>query len=47
VTWEEVETAAMTGAAEPLTFTAADVVRRVAAHGDLFRAALETKQRLP
>ena len=47
VTWEEVETTAMTGAAEPLTFTAADVVRRVAAHGDLFRPALETKQRLP
>ena len=44
VTWEEVEAAAE-GA--PLSFEAADVLDRVAAHGDLFAPAVALEQELP
>jgi bifunctional non-homologous end joining protein LigD len=44
VTWEEVEAAAEGG---PLTFEAGQVLERVAAHGDLFAAAVTLEQDLP
>jgi bifunctional non-homologous end joining protein LigD len=44
VTWDEVAAAA-DGA--PLTFEAADVLDRVATHGDLFAAAATLEQELP
>jgi bifunctional non-homologous end joining protein LigD len=44
VTWEEVEAAA-DGA--PLSFEAADVLARVATHGDLFAPAVTLEQSLP
>lgn len=44
VTWDEVEAAA---AGAPLTFTAADVLDRVDAHGDRFAATLTERQELP
>ena len=45
VTWEEVEAGAK-GRAE-LRFEAADVLARIADHGDLFASVLELKQSLP
>ena len=44
VTWDEVRAAK---APEDLTFEAADVLRRVDEHGDLFAPVLKMKQRLP
>jgi bifunctional non-homologous end joining protein LigD len=44
VTWDEVEEAA---GGSPLSFEAADVLDRVAEHGDLFGEALSVRQRLP
>jgi bifunctional non-homologous end joining protein LigD len=44
VTWDEVEEAA---GGSPLSFEAADVLDRVAEHGDLFGDALSVRQRLP
>lgn len=44
--WEEVEAAAG-GKAEDLRFEAADVLRRVDEHGDLFAPVLELEQELP
>jgi bifunctional non-homologous end joining protein LigD len=45
--WEEVETAAESGDAAALVFTARDLRRRVAAKGDLFAPLLTQKQDLP
>ena len=47
LTWEEVEAAAEGGSAGDLRFEAADVLERVAEHGDLFAPVLELKQKLP
>jgi bifunctional non-homologous end joining protein LigD len=44
VTWDEVEAAA---GGEPLVFVTADVLARVAEHGDLFAETLTLEQRLP
>jgi bifunctional non-homologous end joining protein LigD len=44
VTWDEVEAAA---GGEPLAFETADVLARVAEHGDLFAETLTREQRLP
>ena len=44
VTWDEVRA---TQAAEDLTFEAADVLRRVEEHGDLFAPVATLVQRLP
>ena len=44
VTWDEVEAAA---GGEPLAFETADVLARVAEHGDLFAETLTLEQRLP
>ena len=45
--WGEVEAAARGGDAEGLRFEAADVLRRIDEHGDLFAPVLELEQRLP
>jgi bifunctional non-homologous end joining protein LigD len=45
--WEEVEAAAEGGSADDLRFESADVLERVAEHGDLFAPVLELKQKLP
>ncbi len=47
VSWDEVEGARRAGDPERLSFTAADVLRRVDGHGDLFAAAARKRQRLP
>jgi bifunctional non-homologous end joining protein LigD len=47
LTWEEVERAAKKNDASPLVFEAADVLRRVDKHGDLFEPVLKVKQKLP
>lgn len=47
VTWDEVADAVAAGDPARLTFTAPDVVARVATHGDLFAAVLTTAQTLP
>jgi len=47
VTWEEVERALAKGNADSLAFEAADVLRRIGEHGDLFAPVLELKQKLP
>jgi len=47
VTWDEVRDCAATGDPEQLAFTAEQVLRRVAEHGDLFAPVLSTVQRLP
>src|SRR3546814_13487134 len=44
VTWDEVDAAA---AGEPLSFESAEVIARVADHGDLFAPALTLEQHLP
>jgi bifunctional non-homologous end joining protein LigD len=44
VTWEEIESCER---AEDLRFTSADVLDRVAQHGDLFAPALDRNQSLP
>jgi len=45
--WEEVERLASDGDAEAVRFEAADVLTRVAEHGDLFAPVLELQQELP
>jgi bifunctional non-homologous end joining protein LigD len=45
--WQEVEAAVDAGDASPLAFEMADVLDRVADHGDLFAAVLTDRQRLP
>jgi bifunctional non-homologous end joining protein LigD len=47
VLWEEIESALKKKKAELLTFEAADVLKRVAANGDLFSSVLSLKQKLP
>jgi bifunctional non-homologous end joining protein LigD len=46
VTWEEVAAGARK-TAQPLSFQAKDVLKRVEQHGDLFAPVLTLKQRLP
>ncbi|MCA1657240.1 MAG: ATP-dependent DNA ligase, partial [Actinobacteria bacterium] len=45
--WEEVETATKSGKADSLRFEAADVLKRIDKHGDLFAPVLKLKQKLP
>jgi bifunctional non-homologous end joining protein LigD len=45
--WEEVEGLAESGDPESLAFTSADVLERVAEHGDLFAPVAELRQTLP
>jgi bifunctional non-homologous end joining protein LigD len=45
--WEEVEAAAGHGDPERLAFTSAEVLERVAEHGDLFAGVVELEQELP
>ena len=47
VRWEEVEAAVASGDPGELTFTASDVLERVADHGDLFAPVVELEQELP
>jgi bifunctional non-homologous end joining protein LigD len=47
VSWKEVESAIRRKKASALTFEADEVLRRVAAHGDLFEPVLKLKQKLP
>jgi bifunctional non-homologous end joining protein LigD len=47
VTWDEVRACAAAGDPELLAFTSDEVLRRVAADGDLFAPVLTTVQRLP
>jgi len=47
VSWEEVERAVEDDNAGSLVFEAADVLKRVEQHGDLFAPVLELKQELP
>jgi bifunctional non-homologous end joining protein LigD len=47
VTWEEVERAVDRKDADSLVFEAADVLKRIEKHGDLFAPALGLKQSLP
>ncbi len=47
VSWEEVRACAASGDPEQLAFTAEEVLRRVAEHGDRFAPVLSIVQRLP
>jgi len=47
VTWEEVAMALKKKSARLLTFEAADVLKRVKSHGDLFAPVLTLKQKMP
>ncbi|HEY5708639.1 MAG TPA: non-homologous end-joining DNA ligase [Solirubrobacterales bacterium] len=47
VTWDEVERAVEKKDADSLVFEAADVLKRIEEHGDLFAPVLELKQNLP
>ncbi len=47
VTWDELERAVERDDADSLVFEAADVLKRVEKHGDLFAPVLELKQKLP
>jgi len=47
VTWDEVEGAVENDDAASLVFEAADVLKRIEQHGDLFAPVLELKQKLP
>lgn len=47
VTWHEVEASAAAETPDPLGFEAAEVLERVAEHGDLFAPALGLEQHLP
>ena len=47
VAWEEVEAAAKREGPDSLVFEAADVLKRIDEHGDLFEPVLELKQKLP
>ena len=46
VTWDEVEEASAADAVDPLSFTAEQVLERVAVHGDLFAPVLTREQHL-
>jgi bifunctional non-homologous end joining protein LigD len=45
--WHEVEAVVESGDPESLAFTSADVLERVAEHGDLFAPVLSLEQALP
>ena len=45
--WEEVEAVLESGDPDDLVFTSADVLERVAEHGDLFAGVEELEQELP
>ena len=45
--WEEVEAVAESGDPDELVFTSADVLERVAEHGDLFAPVETLEQELP
>ena len=47
ITWEEVEAVTDSRDPEALVFSAADVIERVAEHGDLFAGVVELRQELP
>jgi bifunctional non-homologous end joining protein LigD len=47
LTWEEVAAVTESRDPEELVFTSADVIERVAEHGDLFAGVLELRQTLP
>jgi bifunctional non-homologous end joining protein LigD len=47
LTWDEVEDVLRTGDPDDVTFTAEEVLERVAEHGDLFAPVLELRQELP
>jgi bifunctional non-homologous end joining protein LigD len=47
LTWGEVEAVTDSRDPEELVFTAADVIERVAEHGDLFAGVVELRQELP
>jgi bifunctional non-homologous end joining protein LigD len=47
VTWDEVERAVERDDADSLVFEAADVLKRIDEHGDLFASVLTLKQELP
>jgi bifunctional non-homologous end joining protein LigD len=47
VSWDEVERAVKKEDAGSLVFEAADVLKRIEQHGDLFAPVLELKQKLP
>jgi bifunctional non-homologous end joining protein LigD len=47
ITWDEVEKAVKKKDPELLSFTADEVTKRVAKHGDLFESVLKQKQKLP
>lgn len=47
VTWQEVKAAAESGGGDGLVFEAADVLKRIKQHGDLFAPVLELEQELP
>jgi bifunctional non-homologous end joining protein LigD len=45
--WEEVEAVTASRDPDDLVFTSADVLERVAEHGDLFAGVVELRQSLP
>ena len=45
--WEEVEAVTESGDPDELVFTSADVLERVAEHGDLFAPVEQLEQELP
>ena len=47
LTWEEVEAVLESRDPGDLVFTSADVLERVAEHGDLFAGVLDLRQTLP
>jgi bifunctional non-homologous end joining protein LigD len=47
VTWDEVEDVLRSRDPDDLAFTAAEVLERVAEHGDLFAPVIELRQELP
>ena len=47
LTWDEVENVTVSRDPDDLVFTSADVLERVAEHGDLFAPVLELRQELP
>jgi bifunctional non-homologous end joining protein LigD len=47
LTWDEVENVTVSRDPDDLVFTSADVLERVAEHGDLFAPVNELRQALP
>ena len=47
MTWDEVEAVLRSRDPDELTFTSAEVLARVAEHGDCFAPVLELQQELP